>query len=120
MGVGPSRRPREATMACLGRRFGLVAASLLFYSDTGHAEYKEAVVANGGSVRGTVRVAGSVVPLPSQPVYKEKDFCGDAVTDERFIVDAAGNLANVAVHLEGIQAGKPVPRAEPVRFDNRK
>ena len=66
-----------------------------------------------------MRVTGDVTPLPPQPVFKEKEFCGESVPDERLIVDPAGHLGNAVVHLAGIQAGKPVPRADPVRLENR-
>ena len=107
-------------MAALGKRIILMAASILLSSSVCLAEYKETAVTDGGRIVGTVRVGGDVVPLPPQPVYKEQEYCGTTVTDERLVVDADGHLANVAVHVEGVQAGKPVPRVEPVRFDNRK
>jgi plastocyanin len=69
---------------------------------------------------GTVRVTGEFAPLPPQPVFKEKEYCSTTVPDERLIVDSAGRVAGAVVHLEGLEAGKPVPRGEPVRLDNRK
>jgi plastocyanin len=102
-----------------GRRTAIALASLLGVAATTSATYRETVVANGGRITGTVRVTGEVTPLPPQPVFKEKDFCG-SVPDERLVVDATGNLAGAVVHLAGIEAGKPVRKSELVRLDNRR
>jgi len=107
--------PRQA-----GGRIAIVLASLVMLHGAGAAGYREETVANGGRIVGTVRVVGRVAPLPAQPVFKELEFCGETVPDERLVVDSAGHLGNAVVHLAGIQSGKPVPRSETVRFDNRK
>ena len=96
-----------------------VAMAFVLVSATVTVAYHESPVTNGGRIVGTVRVAGDVTPLPAQPVYKEKGFCGEDVTDERLIVDAAGHLGGAVVHLRGLEAGKPNPHAA-VRLDNRK
>ena len=98
----------------------LIAAAALASSASVAAAYRETAVTNGGRIVGTVRVAGAVTSLPPQPVFKEKEFCGDQITDERLIVDPEGRLAGAVVHLRGIEAGKPAAHAEPVRLDNRK
>lgn len=103
---------------------GAGVASLLIsaiaLSATGASAYRETAVANGGRIVGTVRVVGDFVPLPPQPVFKEKDFCGPSVSDDRLLVDAAGHLGDAVVHVRGIESGKAVPREEPVHLDNRK
>jgi plastocyanin len=103
-----------------GGRIAIVLASLVLLCGAGAATYREEAIANGGRIVGTVRVVGDVTPLPAQPVFKELDLCGETVPDERLVVDPAGHLGNAVVHLADIQAGKPVPRSETVRFDNRK
>ena len=102
-----------------GGRIAVVLASLVL-GGSGVAAYQEEAIANGGRIVGTVRVTGDVTPLPPQPVFKEKDFCGETVPDERLVVDPAGHLGNAVVHLVGIQAGKPVPRVAPIRLENRR
>ena len=97
-----------------------LAAAILFAGARPAAAYRAIPVTDGGRIVGTVRVAGGVTPLPAQPVYKEKDFCGADVPDERLVVDDAGHLAGVVVHVEDVDAGKPVPKTEPVRLDNRR
>jgi plastocyanin len=103
-----------------GRRIAIVLASLMTAWGAGAGAYREADVANGGRIVGTVRVASDVAPLPLQPVFKEKEFCGEAVPDDRLMMDAAHNLGGAVVHLAGIEAGKAIARSEPVRLDNRK
>lgn len=94
-------------------------AALLVLAATSADGYREVAVTDGGRIIGTVRVRGPIAPLPAQPVYKEKEFCGDDVPDERLVVDEAGALEGAVVHLVRIDAGKPIPR-DPVRLDNRK
>jgi len=103
-----------------GTSIVIVLASVLVTGAMVDATYREIPVTDGARIVGTVRVAGDVATLPPQPVVKEKEFCGDGITDERLVVDRAGNLGGVVVHLRGIEAGKPIPRSEPVRLDNRK
>ena len=103
-----------------GGRIGLVLVAVIACSGAATAAYREVAVADGGRIVGTVRIVGVVAPPPPQPVFKEREFCGETVPDDRLVVDAAGHLAGVVVHLDGIEAGKPVPRSEPVRLDNRR
>jgi len=84
------------------------------------AAYREVPVPNGGTITGTVLVAGEVPALPPQPVYKQLEFCGSTVPDERLVVGPGGALANAVVELVGVTAGKPVPRDQPVVLDNVK
>jgi plastocyanin len=97
----------------------IAMASVLATATVG-AAYREAPVTNGARIVGTVRLTGDVASLPRQPVFKEKEFCGEGVADERLIVDRAGHLAGAVIHLRGIEAGKPIGHSEPVRLDNRK
>jgi len=103
-----------------GRPIVIVLATLVVLGRTGAAAYREEAIANGGRIVGTVRVAGDVRPLPPQPVFKEQAFCGESTPDERLVVDPAGHIGNAVVHLVGIDAGKPVPRSDLVRLENRK
>jgi plastocyanin len=84
------------------------------------AAYRDTQVTDGGGISGRVRVVGEIAPLPPQPVFKEKDYCGETVVDERLVTDAAGGLAGAVVHLVDVVAGKPVASSDEVRLDNRK
>ena len=83
------------------------------------AGYREVPVADGGSISGSVLVAGDVPVLPPQAVFKQLEFCGSTVADERLVVGRGGVLANAVVDLVDVPAGKPVPR-DPVMLDNIK
>jgi plastocyanin len=107
-------------MARIGGTRILIAAAVLASHASVDAAYREITVTDGGRIVGTVRVVGAVTPLPPQPVFKEKEFCGGGVADERLIVDADGHLAGAVAHIRGIEAGKRVARSAPVRLDNRK
>ncbi len=98
----------------------VVSAALVLSGATTASAYRAEPVAQGGRIIGTVRVVGERASLPPQPVYKEKDFCGTETTDDRLVMDEAGDLAGAVVHLDGIQAGKPVSTDEAVHLDNRK
>ena len=75
---------------------------------------------DGGTINGHVRVVGDIAPLPPQPVFKEKDYCGETVVDERLVTDPAGGVAGSVVHLVDVAAGKPIARSDTIRLDNRK
>lgn len=98
----------------------MVFVAALAFRPSADAAYRATPVANGGRIVGTVHLKGDVTPLPEKPVFKEKDFCGDHIADERLVVDREGHLAGVVVHLPGIEAGKPIAGSGPVRLDNRK
>jgi Carboxypeptidase regulatory-like domain len=82
------------------------------------AEYREVTVADGGTISGTVLVAGDVPILPPQPVYKQHEVCGATVADQRLVVGPGGVLANAVLDLVNVTAGKPVPRDRPIVLDN--
>lgn len=98
---------------------GFVALASLVLGGAAWAGYRTVPVPNAGRVVGRVHVSGHVTPLPPQPVFKEKTYCGERTTDERLVVDASGNLANAVVHLVDIERGKPAP-TDAVHLDNRK
>ena len=98
----------------------LIAAALLASRASVDAAYREIPVTNGGRIVGTVRVAGTVTPLPPQAVFKEKETCGETVADDRLIIGRDGALADAVAHLRDVDAGKPVTHSTPVRLDNRK
>jgi plastocyanin len=106
--------------ATAGKRVAILLASVTIAWSAGAATYRETDVPNGGRIVGTVRVVGNVAPLPLQPVFKEKEFCGEAVPDDRLMMDAAHDLGGAVVHVVDIEAGKAIARSEPVRLDSRK
>ncbi len=100
---------------------GLLAFTAVLVVTVGaEAGYRAAEVTDGGSVSGRVRVVGEIAPLPPQPVFKEKGYCGETVADERLVMDTAGGVGGAVVHLVDVGAGKPIASSEAVRLDNRK
>lgn len=83
-------------------------------------EYREEAAVNGGSIAGTVLVAGDIPVLPPQPVFKNLEVCGGSVPDERLVVGPGGALRNAVVHVLDVSAGKPISHEHPVVFDNVK
>jgi hypothetical protein len=86
---GTSRLPPRAPPP---RRRGRNRTSLIALGGAGAAAYREEAIANGGRIVGTMRVTGDFTLLPPQPVFKEKETCGESVPDERLVVDPAGHL----------------------------
>lgn len=94
--------------------------SLCTLAEKGAAQYREENVGDGGTIAGTVLVTGDVSALPPQPVFKQIETCGSAIADERLMIGPGGALRNAVVYLPDITAGKPIPRNQPVVFDNAK
>ena len=65
---------------------------MLMVAVASQAAYRETLVTDGGTINGYVRVVGDIAPLPPQPVFKEKDYCGETVVDERLVTDPAGGV----------------------------
>ena len=79
--------------------------------------YREIRVENGGSIAGRVIYDGPPHTAARLPVRKNRGFCGESVADERLLVGPNRGLRNVAVWLDGIDAGKP-PETAPAVLDN--
>jgi hypothetical protein len=81
-----------------------------------------AAQSGAGTIRGRVRLAGP--PPPNPPIRMGADpACSALNTSSRpvqefVMVDAAGGLANVFVHLQGTFPATPVPAA-PVRLEQK-
>jgi hypothetical protein len=93
--------------------------ALLVVSGTPAAGYEPVVVAEGGAIAGTVRVAPPLPPpLPPLEVFKSRSVCGDTVPDETMVVAGDGGLRYAVLTLDGIARGRtPEPEAVTV-IDN--
>jgi carboxypeptidase family protein len=98
----------------------MLTSCLLFVAGPAGAAYREAAVKEGGRISGRVRVIGEMPALPPQPVFKQKEVCGETQPDQRLVTGNDGTLQNAVVSLTNIQAGKPVPRDTVVTLDNAK
>src|SRR5262245_11408787 len=77
---------------------------------------------SGGTIRGRIRLSGP--PPPNPPIRMGADPACSALhpggrpVQEFVMVDAAGGLANVFVHLQGTFPATPAPAA-PVRLEQK-
>ena len=81
------------------------------------AAYEIVSVSNGGMIDGVVTWVGKAPSAAALKITKNQDYCGHAIADPTYMVDAGGGLANVIVYLKGITRGKPAP-TEPVALVN--
>ncbi len=76
------------------------------------AAYDVVPVTDGGKISGTISVVGDIPSLRRFKVEKTPEVCG---TDDRLVAEIRatnGKLADVVVHLEEVDAGKPYPKEE--------
>jgi plastocyanin len=95
---------------CLGILFIAVFSSV-------SAAYEETAVSNGATIRGAVRVEGTVPKLPPLQISKFKDVCRD-VPNESLIIGPGHGLRYAVVTLEGIAKGKAVEKESVHELDN--
>lgn len=96
-----------------------LAVTMLGLATHAVAEYREIEIKDGGKIVGTVKVVGELPVLPPQPVFKQREICGNELPDERLVVGPGGVLKNAIVQLTDIKAGKATPLAQPVLLDNK-
>ena len=69
----------------------------------------------GVAVRGRVIFAGPPREKEAMPVYRDSEFCGDAITHEALAVDpTTRGISGVVISLEGIEKGKPLAPSDKV------
>ena len=68
--------------------------------------YREVEVKNGGTIRGTVRLAGDPANLPAIPITKDNTVCGKNKANPTLIVGKNAGVKNSIVYLDGITQGK--------------
>lgn len=81
--------------------------------------YEGYVVEDGGTIRGRVRVHGTVPPAATLEVSKDAPVCGHAIDDRSLLAGEDGGLANAIVYLTDIEAGKPVDAKVEFELENR-
>ena len=75
--------------------------------------------ADGGTLTGTVRVAGTMPARPPLPVYKSHQVCGQTIADERVVIGPGGGLRYAVVTIEGVRGGREPERDVVPVLDNR-
>lgn len=92
------------------KRLALCSGLFLFLVLPSHARgYEEITVHKGGTIRGFVRVQGSLSESPAPEILKFKKICKN-VPNERLVVGPDRGVRYAVVVLEGITKGKPVER----------
>ncbi|MGB9236389.1 MAG: carboxypeptidase regulatory-like domain-containing protein [Terriglobales bacterium] len=88
------------------------------------SDYRVISVANGGTIRGTVKWQGALPHLTASDINKDPQVCdpmGQKRRDlERLIVSPTGGVANTVVFLRDIKAGKAMDLPMERRFLNQK
>jgi hypothetical protein len=91
---------------------------------SGHAiaksKYKEIEVANGATIKGVAKWKGSIPTLPAITVFKHMDKCGQEVVNPALVVNSTNQgVKFVAVYLEAVSEGKPLPgKKEKIKVNN--
>ncbi len=81
--------------------------------------YQVVAVSNGGTIEGTVKLAGTAPALAAITVTKNQDYCGKTIANPTYLVDKGGGLANVIVYLKDVSKGKALP-TDVVELKNEK
>lgn len=69
--------------------------------------YEEASVPDGGSLTGSVKLAGVPPELSPIPVKKNRDVCGERTESEALVVGSNKGVKNAVIVVEGVTKGKP-------------
>ena len=86
-----------------------ILSLVLFFGNSRNifAAYEEGDVSNGGTITGTVKIAGDVPAAKTLKVDKDQATCGhDDIPSEALIVSGDGALENAAVSITNISKGK--------------
>lgn len=70
------------------------------------SNYKEITVLNGGTIRGSVRLAGDIPPKIQLVVTKDANYCGTNKPSPRLRFGKSKGVQDAIVWLEGISCGK--------------
>lgn len=65
-----------------------------------------------GSVKGTVKLAGDLAAVPPLATEQDEATCGKEVPQDVFVTGANATLVGAMVWLEGVTAGKELPRRQ--------
>jgi plastocyanin len=81
--------------------------------------YEEIIVKDGATIRGAVKVEGTLPKLPSLQITKYKEICKD-VPNESLSVGPGQGVRYAVVTLEGVTKGKAVEKETVHELDNIK
>ena len=98
---------------------GLFAVLTLLACSSSARAYEEITVTNGATIRGTVKVEGTIPKLPNLQVSKYKEVCKD-IPNESLMVGPNHGLRYAVITLEGITKGRAVEKEVVHELDNAK
>lgn len=84
----------------------------------GEPAYKAIDVQGGGSVRGIVRLSGSVSDM-TVPTGKDDKICGPSVVLSKLQTGRNGGVKNAVVYLQKISEGKPFDKGKKYFLDQK-
>jgi len=80
--------------------------------------YQAISLTNGGTITGTIRLAGAAPPRPDLVVERNQAVCGEHRPDPSLVLGNDNTVANVVVSLRGIARGKEMEvLREPAKLD---
>ncbi|MGH7773007.1 MAG: hypothetical protein ACREQA_12335 [Candidatus Binatia bacterium] len=92
-------------------------ALFLFHSPA--KGYEEIAVADGGSIRGSVKLQGQIPKLAPLEIIKFKEVC-KGVPNESLVIGPARGVRYAVITLEGVTKGRAVEREAVHELDNLK
>jgi len=98
----------------------IVAGAVLMAMGASAHAYEAIDVSNGGTISGKISLSGSAPANPALDITKDKEYCGDSITADYYVVAADGGLKNAVVVIEGIEKGKAYDKKGIVEFENNK
>ncbi|MHC4181975.1 MAG: carboxypeptidase regulatory-like domain-containing protein [Planctomycetota bacterium] len=76
------------------------------------AAYEEGDVSNGGTISGTVKLAGDAPEVKMLKVDKDQKACGhDPIPSEALLISSGGAIKNAVVSISNISKGKKYDRS---------
>ena len=97
----------------LSRAVAIASGTLLLSQLALADSYAVVPVSNGGTIEGTIKLAGPAPTIAPIVVTKNQDYCGESITNPVYVIGKDGGLQNVEVYLKDITTGKALP-TEPV------
>lgn len=96
---------RRIALCCM---CGMLIALLIIAGEAWgkKAKYQEASVANGGTLKGVVKLSGKTPKPRRTKVTKDKKICGEFIIDDSLTVNSGGGVVNAVIEIEGIRKGK--------------
>jgi hypothetical protein len=97
----------------LSRAVAIASGTLLLSQLALADSYAVVPVSNGGTIEGTIKLAGPAPTIAPIVVTKNQDYCGESIPNPVYVVGKDGGVQNVEVYLKDITKGKALP-TEPV------